>query len=95
MRGPPKALSAGQSHGNSPMRLLNPTDSHVNSKGLIQLPSRRTDNNAVLEKCLTSCHGEILGQAPCDNVDVTRCGNIHNPWLVSLSMLQCHETSAL
>ena len=64
-------------------------------KRLIQLPSRRTDNNAVLEKCLTSCHGEILGQAPCDNVDVTRCGNIHNPWLVSLSMLQCHETSAL
>ena len=77
------------------MRLLNRVGYHANLKDLIQVPSRRTGNNAALEKCLTSCHGETLGQAPCDNNDATPCGNIHNPWLVSFSLLQCHETSAL
>ena len=77
------------------MRVLNPAAYHANLKGLMQLPSRRTGNNAALEQCLTSCRGETLGQAPCDNNDVTPCGNIQNPWLVSFSMPQCHETSAL
>ena len=59
-----REFSAGQSYGNSPMRLLNRAGYHANLKGLIQVPSRRTGNNAALEKCLTSCNGETLGQAP-------------------------------
>ena len=46
------------------MRLLNRAGYHANLKGLIQVPSRRTGKNVALEKCLTSCNGETLGQAP-------------------------------